>query len=261
VQTLFISDLHLSTGDPDRLQDFKQLLRGPARQARALYILGDIYEEFWVGNDDKTPPNQEIINELLNLSRSGTKTFFLKGNRELLMDKGFEVLSGVKLLPDHALIELYGERVLLMHGDLLCTRDHNYHLFRTFITNPLVRMIIRLLPYRLRIWLAHGIRPAMNRSMRQKHEDIMDVDITAVNETMQHYKVNEIIHGHTHRPGIHEFEKDGKPLRRIVLGDWYRHAEILICEDGSRHLVTLSNYLQSPWKDEAPGSGEDTTQG
>ena len=243
--------MHLSIGDPDRLEDFRQLLRGPARQVRALYLLGDIFEEFWVGNDDKTPPNQEIINELLNLTRSGTKTYILKGNRELLMDEGIEILTGAKLLPDHAVIDLYGERVLLMHGDLLCTRDRDYHLFRSIITNPLIRFFIRLLPYKIRIWLSHGIRPAMNRSMRQKSEDIMDVEDSAVELTMKHYKVNEIIHGHTHRPGIHEFEKNGEKYRRIVLGDWYRHAEILVCENQTRRLVSLSTYLQSPGSDEA----------
>jgi UDP-2,3-diacylglucosamine hydrolase len=244
VETLFISDLHLSPQRPEKISAFKELLRGPARHAKAVYILGDLFEEFWVGIDDTTPPNQEIINELLELTRHGIPLYIIKGNRELLLDESFSLITGAKILPDRAVIDLEGHSVLLMHGDLLCTSDYKYQRFRRLMINPFVRKLINILPYRVRIWLSHGIRPAMNRSVMQKPENIMDVDQSAVVSVMQQYKALELIHGHTHRPAIHDFNVAGSSFKRIVLGDWYDEAEILVCKNGLRQLKPVAEYLQ-----------------
>lgn len=265
--TLFISDLHLGTQRPGRLQDFKDLLRGPARDADALYILGDLFEEFWVGNDDITPPNQEIIDTLLEFSRCGVKLYFIRGNRELLLDRGFEVLTGASLLADQVVIDLYGKRVLLMHGDLLCSGDVKYQWYRRILTSKPVQGLIKLLPYSTRSAMVRGLKPLMNRSRRQKSLDIMDVDPATVNRTMTETGVTEIIHGHTHRPAIHGYPDRGTQARRVVLGDWYGDAEILVCENNTRRLVAVSDYLQEmtiePGKTArtAAGSVQYTTQG
>ena len=244
METIFISDLHLSLDRPEKLDNFKKLLQGPARNAKALYILGDLFEEFWVGNDDKTPPNQEIINELVEYVRSGANLYLTKGNRELLLDDNFGTLSGAKILPDFAIIDLDGKRVLLMHGDLLCTRDVKYQIYRKILVNPITRLIIKLMPYRLRIFLSHGLRSTMDRSVMQKTKDIMDVEPSAVNTIMQKYNVTELIHGHTHRPDIHNFMINGSPVQRIVLGDWYHDAEILLCKNEGRKLIQIDDYLK-----------------
>jgi len=243
--TLFISDLHLSAERPDKLVLFRQLLRGPARRAEALYILGDLFEEFWVGIDDTTPPNPEIVQELTEFTRSGSSLFIQKGNRELLLDRKFGELTGAVILPDQAIIDLDGERVLLMHGDLLCTRDWKYQVWRHLITFTLTRKVFGWLPYRTRILLAHGLRPALKRSTMRKPAAIMDVHQGTVERILQSSKVSTLIHGHTHRPGLHQYHLAGGMSSRLVLGDWYDDARILVCNGADKKLIPVSEYLQN----------------
>ncbi len=245
METLFISDLHLSPERPHKLELFKQLLRGPARKANALYILGDLFEQFWVGIDDMTPPNPEIVRELADFTRSGARLFIQKGNRELLLDQRFGDLTGSTVLPDKTIINLNGERVLLMHGDLLCSRDWKYQAYRRFVMYPPCRKIFSCLPYRTRILLTQGLRPAMQRSTMRKTAEIMDVDQTTVEQTLKANNVTEIIHGHTHRPGIFEFNLGGVSAKRTVLGDWYAEELILVCSTKGRSLIPVSEYLQN----------------
>ena len=220
-------------------------MRGPALRCDALYILGDLMEQFWVGNDDTTPPNPQIIDELSNFTRNNARLFFIRGNRELMLDKQFEVLTGCTVLPDQSVIELYGEKVLLMHGDRLCSRDKSYQMYRCFMESTLIKKIFSSLPYHLRIGLAHGLRPVMKKSSILKAADIIDADQETIESTMQSFKVNELIHGHTHRPGIHEFKLAGNKARRIVLGDWYDEDSVLVCRGGDRQLISIQAYLDS----------------
>ena len=243
METLFISDLHLSSDRPDKLELFRKLLQGPARSADGLYILGDIFDQFWVGNDDQSPPNTDIIHELKAYINSGAKLFVLRGNRDLLIDQGFEELTGCKLLPDISKIELMGKEVLLMHGDLLCTKDWKYQLFRRFIDFPITRFIIGHLPYGLRIKLAHGFRPLFRQSTLNKPADIIDVDQDTVEQTMRTHNVTDLIHGHTHRPKVHEFSLDGTKATRIVLGDWYEEDQILVCRNNESSRMRITDYL------------------
>jgi UDP-2,3-diacylglucosamine hydrolase len=244
LETLFISDLHLSLERPAQLAMFKQLLQGPARKAGALYILGDLFEEFWVGNDDTTPPNPEIVHELADYAGNGGKLYLVKGNRDLLLDDGFGELTGGILLADKTVIDLDGVPVLIMHGDLLCTRDRQYQIYRRVMTNPIIQGIFAVLPYQLRIMLARGLKPVMKRSVMNKPDGIIDVDQDTVEQVMRVHKVTELIHGHTHRPGVHDFNLDGRPARRIVLGDWYGQDRILVCRGGERKLMQTRDYLQ-----------------
>lgn len=242
--TLFISDLHLSPERPDKLEAFYRLLRGPARNAAALYILGDLFEQFWVGNDDRTPPNAEITTALREYSGCGVPVYFIRGNRELMLDRGFESLAGCRLLPDETVIELGGEAVLLMHGDLLCSGDTRYQRYRRFMEAALTKRLFRALPYPVRIRLSHGLRPWMRRATRRKPDAIIDADQAAVERFMRDHGVTRLIHGHTHRPGRHRFELNGEEAERIVLGDWYERDSVLEYRDGKYRLLGVEELLQ-----------------
>ena len=166
MDTLFISDLHLSTARPDKLELFRQLFNGPARTARAVYILGDLFENFWVGNDERTPPAPEVINVLRECCRHNEEVYLLRGNRDLMVDRGFCALTGCKLLDDENVIHIDGQAILIMHGDLLCTRDRKYQLYRRFMEIPQSPPVLSL-PYRLRILLSRGLQPLIKNRQRQ----------------------------------------------------------------------------------------------
>ena len=245
MDTLFIADVHLSDERPEKLSLFKTLLRGPALRARAVYILGDLFENFWLGNDDRTPPSPEILTELKAYSDSGKPLFIVRGNRDLMLDSGIETLTGASLLADLSVIDLDGKPVLIAHGDVLCTRDVKYQRFRKFMEHPATRWIFLHLPYSLRNWLVHLLTPAFKQSASHKRPEIMDVDEGTVIRTMREHGVEELIHGHTHRPGMHELTIDNRPARRIVLGDWYDSEMILVCQGPDRKLISVQDYLSS----------------
>jgi UDP-2,3-diacylglucosamine hydrolase len=240
---LFVSDLHLSAERPEKLDAFKRLFLGAKNKFDAIYILGDLFEEFWVGNDDTTPPNPEILNTLKTCSDAKVKIFLIRGNRELLLDENFTKLCGVTLLEDISAIKIRGKKILLMHGDQLCTLDLKYQLFRKFISNKIIKYLIRQLPYGMRIKFAHGLRPGMTRDKVSKTEEIMDVTDIAVQDTMLTHKARILIHGHTHKPGIHKFELANSPAERIVLGDWYRKGEVLIYTDDNFRFLEIEELL------------------
>ena len=245
MDTLFISDIHLSQERPEKIQLFIQFFRDPAvRCAGAVYILGDLFEYFWLGNDDHTPPAGEIIDELMDFTRSGSRLYFIRGNRELVMDKGFKALTGCVMLDDMTVIELDGEKILLTHGDVLCTRDVKYQWYRRFMELGFIRKLFISFPYPLRTFLVNGLRPVMRRSADRKPPEIIDVDQTAVERAMRSHGVLEIIHGHTHRPDVHQFNLDGRAARRYVLGDWYREDTVLVCNAGGKQLMRIRDYIK-----------------
>lgn len=245
MDTIFISDVHLSEQRPEKFSLFRQLLRGPARQAKAVYILGDLFESFWLGNDDRNPPHPEILAELKAYTTGGKPLFIIRGNRDLMLDRGIETLTGARLLPDLSVIDLEGKPVLIAHGDILCTQDIKYQRFRRFMESPAIRWIFLHLPYGLRNRLVQFLTPAFKQSALKKRPDVMDVDPGTVLGTMREYGVDELIHGHTHRPDVHELEIDNKPARRIVLGDWYENELILVCRGTERRLMSVEDYLAS----------------
>ena len=245
MDTLFVSDLHLSAERLDKIELFRQFFNGPARSARAVYILGDLFENFWTGNDERTPPAAEVINVLRDCCRHNQEIYLLRGNRDLMLDSGFCTLTGCKLLGDENVIYIDGQAILIMHGDLLCSRDIKYQLYRKFMETPIIRSMYLSLPYRLRIFLSRGMQPLFKKSAAGKLPEIIDVDQTTVEAFMTRHDTNELIHGHTHKPGIHHFDLNGQPARRIVLGDWYEQDSVLVCRDGERKLVRVSKYLKS----------------
>ncbi len=216
---LLISDLHLEQERPDITRAFLHFLDTRARQAEALYILGDFFE-VWIGDDAMTPFQRSIAQALRRLADSGTRIYLMHGNRDFLLGKAFCREAGCTLLGDPHTVELAGEKVLLMHGDSLCTLDIGYQKMRRLLRNPLSLFILRNLPLDTRHRLARKLRSESRSQTRMKASDIVDVTPEEVQRVMARYGVKTLIHGHTHRPAVHDLVVDGQPARRIVLGDW-----------------------------------------
>jgi UDP-2,3-diacylglucosamine hydrolase len=242
VVTLFISDLHLCAERPQKLALLKKLLRGPAKNADSLYILGDLFEA-WAGDDDITPPHEEIINELADYTKSGSKLYIMRGNRDYLISQKFADKTGGQLLDDETPITLNGEKVLLMHGDTLCMEDVKYQIFRGIVNNAYSRNIFMCFPYSLRTRVWHKIRSATKKSAQKKSEYLIDVSQDAVEKVMKKHDVLFLIHGHTHRQAVHEFKLDGKDATRIVLGDWIQEDSVLVSNKDGFSLLGVEEYL------------------
>jgi UDP-2,3-diacylglucosamine hydrolase len=223
---LFVSDLHLDASRPAATDCFLRFLAGPARDAGTLYILGDLFEA-WIGDDAAGPHERTIVDGLRRYTRAGCQCFFLRGNRDFLVGTHFADETGVALLADESLIELAGQRTLLMHGDTLCTDDHAYQAYRRFVHRPVVQSLYLALPAGLRSRVAAYARGRSTVANAGKPAAIMDVNPSAVVDALRRHDVPLLIHGHTHRPAVHALEVDGREARRIVLGAWYEHGSVL----------------------------------
>lgn len=235
---LLISDLHLEEQRPDLTRAFVHFLEGRARAAEALYILGDFFE-VWIGDDGMTPFQHEIARALRQLRDSGTPVFLMHGNRDFLIGKAFCREAGCTLLRDPSLVQFNGEPVLLMHGDSLCTRDAAYMKLRRWLRHPLTLFILRHLPLATRHKLARKLRSESRAQTSMKASEIVDVTADEVPRIMAEYGVRTLIHGHTHRPAVHELQVDGQAARRIVLGDWDKQGWAL--------QVDANGYRQAPF--------------
>ena len=231
---LLISDLHLEAERPDITRAFLRFLETRASGAEALYILGDFFE-VWIGDDGMTPYQHQIAAALRALSESGTRLYLMHGNRDFLIGKAFCREAGCTLLPDPSVIDLYGEPVLLMHGDSLCTRDEAYMRLRRWLRNPLSLFILHHLSLARRQKLAQKLRSTSREETRMKASDIVDVTPDEVIRAMRKHRVRTLIHGHTHRPATHSLQIDGQPARRIVLGDWDRQGWALQIDESGLH--------------------------
>lgn len=245
--TLFISDLHLDAERPDIARLFGDFVDGEAREAEALFILGDLFEA-WVGDDDPSEIGAFVAAKLRALSDTGVRVYFQHGNRDFLVGRAFAERAGLRLLPEHAVIVLAGEPVLLMHGDSLCTDDLAYQAFRAQTRNPGWRAQFLSQPLAARLAFAAKAREAsrerqqaMKNDDRAQFETITDVSPDAVRETLARYGIATLIHGHTHRPAIHALDLDGRRSKRIVLGDWYTQGSVLRVEaNGAMALSALA---------------------
>jgi UDP-2,3-diacylglucosamine hydrolase len=240
---LFISDLHLDGARPDITDQFLDFLRTDARQAQVLYILGDLFEA-WIGDDDPDADKIRIQTALRELTMAGIPCFIMHGNRDFLLGKRFCKTTGCKLLNDGTIVKVFDRRVLLMHGDTLCTDDHSYQRLRRRVRNPLVQFVLRNLPLTARYWLAAKLRAGskahIDKTMTmQSTSAIMDVNADAVTQAFAHHQVDIMIHGHTHRPAIHALTVQGKPATRIVLGDWYTQGSVLRWDETGYQLLSL----------------------
>ena len=241
--TLFISDLHLDESRPQVADLFLRFLHDEARGARSLYILGDLFEA-WVGDDDPTPVGTAVASGLRAVAGAGTPVHFMRGNRDFLVGAGFAGRAGMSLLADPCVIVLDGRPALLMHGDLLCTADAGYMAFRAQTRDPKWQARFLAQPLAARLAFAAAARE-QSRSHQAALQDagtmetITDVTPATVDEHFARFGVDLMIHGHTHRPAIHDLRAGGRPCRRVVLGDWYEQGSVLRVRGGELSLDVL----------------------
>jgi len=218
--TLFLSDLHLAPGRDAATAAFFAFARGPARDAAALYILGDLFD-VWIGDDQlRQPYAQTIAAALRALTDAGVPVHVARGNRDFLLGEGFARATGATLLPEQQVIDVAGTPLVILHGDELCTGDADYQRYRARVRAPGAAARLLALPYPLRRGVAWYLRRRSRAANAQKPEAIMDVDPGAVATTFRRHGVTRMIHGHTHRPARHALVVDGRPCERIVLADW-----------------------------------------
>ena len=242
MSTLFVSDLHLDPARPDITRLFVDFVAREARGADALYILGDLFES-WVGDDDPSEAGALVAASLRALADTGVPVWFMHGNRDFLLGAGYAARAGIQLLADPAVIELYGRRVLLTHGDLLCTDDVEYQAIRVQTRNPAWQAQMLAQPLQARLAFAAQARAASQARQGEMKsagtmETITDVAPATADAFFDEHGVDTMIHGHTHRPAIHDLP-DGR--RRIVLGDWYAQGSVLRAyPDGRFELSNLT---------------------
>ena len=234
----FISDLHLNQDRPDITKAFLNFLENTACKAEKLYILGDLFE-VWIGDDDQNEFISEIQNALIRINKT-TKVLFMHGNRDFLIGPDFASSAGMKILTDPVVEEMFGDPVLLMHGDLLCTEDIDYQKFRKvsrdikwqkeFLSKPLAERRI----------IAQNLRGASKEATGKKKEEIMDVSECEVIKIIQESSVSLLIHGHTHRPNSHSIALEKHTAKRIVLGDWDEYGWYVWMDSNSCELNKFS---------------------
>lgn len=231
-----ISDLHLSAQRPAVTQAFLHWLHTTVAQAKALYILGDFFE-VWVGDDvlDDAQHGAEflpVIQALHDLSARGVKLYGMHGNRDFLIGHRFAQACGMQLLEDPTLLEAGDQRILLTHGDALCTDDVAYQAFRTQVRNPQWQQTFLNQPLPARIAFADQARDHSRQSKAMQSMDIMDVNAEAVASMIRQYHYPDILlHGHTHRPATHALTVDGHACQRRVLGDWHETASVCCLDE------------------------------
>ncbi|WP_270222124.1 UDP-2,3-diacylglucosamine diphosphatase [Kosakonia cowanii] len=234
--TLFIADLHLHTEEPAITAGFLHFLDGVAREADALYILGDLFEA-WIGDDDPNPLHQRVAAAIRALVDSGVPCYFIHGNRDFLLGKRFARESGMQLLPQEKVLNLYGRNVLIMHGDTLCTDDAGYQAFRAKVHQPWLQTLFLALPLFIRHRVAAKMRAGSRAANSSKSLAIMDVNQQAVIEAMEKHRVQWLIHGHTHRPAVHQLTANDAPAWRAVLGAWHSEGSMIRVSENDVELV------------------------
>lgn len=235
MSTLFVADIHLCAQEPAITAGFVHFLRTRAIAAQALYILGDLFE-VWIGDDDPNPLHREIAVALQALGQRGIPCYFIHGNRDFLLGKRYAAACGVTLLLAQQVMQLDGLRVVILHGDTLCTDDSDYQRFHRRMHQRWLQRLFLSLPLRLRLHIADRMRANSLRANAGKTADIMDVNAPAVMAVMEHTGATVMIHGHTHRPAIYLLPED---RRRAVLGAWHRQGSAI---EVSARGVTLHEF-------------------
>jgi UDP-2,3-diacylglucosamine hydrolase len=239
VATLFISDLHIDASRPAIMHRFSSFLEHQAVHADALYILGDLFES-WVGDDDPDSAQAAAIQGIRALTSRGVPCFVMHGNRDFLLSTGFSRDSGAELLSDPMILTLYGERILVMHGDQLCTDDRAYQRLRATVRDPDWQRRFLRLSVNNRRALAGAARAGSQAHTAAVAYNITDVNAASVAQALRFAGLSTLLHGHTHRPAIHAIEVDGRPCTRIVLGDWYDQGSVLRWDENGPELVSLA---------------------
>jgi len=228
--SLFISDLHLSPETPAATDALLRFLREIAPEAESLYVLGDLFE-FWIGDEGLDQPYaRQIAQAFRALADRGTRLCFMHGNRDFLVGERFAQASGLQLLPDPTVVDLYGTPTVLMHGDTLCSDDREYQQFRAMVRNPAWQQAFLAKPLQERVRMAREVRGKSEQAKQVKDMTIMDVASATVDDAFRAHNYARLIHGHTHRPARHEHKVDDRDCERWVLADWYDHGSYLLCD-------------------------------
>jgi UDP-2,3-diacylglucosamine hydrolase len=243
LSTLFISDLHIDASRPAILAQFLAFLQAEATRAEALYILGDLFES-WIGDDAPDPAQAAAIAGLHALTSRGVPCFVMHGNRDFLLSRQFCEASGARLLPDPLIVTLYGEPVLVMHGDALCTDDRAYQRLRATVRDTDWQRQFLALSIVARQALAGAARAGSQAHTQAMKHSITDVNADTVALALRGAGTSTLLHGHTHRPAIHALEVDGRPRTRIVLGDWYEQGSLLRWDENGPELQSLSRVIE-----------------
>ena len=233
--TLVIADLHLCPSRQDITRCFTEFLQQNTAKHQALYILGDLFET-WIGDDDRSEFNLYIAKAIKSFSIS-TPVYFIHGNRDFLIGQRFAKEAGMTLLPESFQTKIHGHNVLFMHGDQLCLDDVDYQKFRKRSRSWWWQKLILLLPLKKRQRIAENIRAKSKESQKYKSDEIMDVAPRAVRRVIESSNCDWLVHGHTHRPNIHDL---GDNKLRMVVGDWYTQGSVLELSEDSGTLKTLS---------------------
>jgi len=237
LRALFISDLHLDPSRPAITELFLAFLREEAADAPELFILGDLFEA-WVGDDDDSELPRMVADALSRVAAAGTKIGFVRGNRDFLLGTDYAARAGFRILPDPCVATLAGEPVLLLHGDLLCWDDTRYLAARRMMRAPEWQAAMLKRPLAERRLIAQAARKESAAHQGSMALDVGDATAEAVADHFRRYGVSRMIHGHTHRPAIHDLDVDGKPRQRIVLGDWYEQGSVLRLFDDGRYELS-----------------------
>lgn len=224
MSTLFISDLHLSPSNPDLIQTTVEFLAQQASKIDQLYILGDLFNT-WLGDDIVPDEFQPLIEQLTKLKQVGIKSYLMVGNRDFMLGKAFADSSGMSLLHEPTLIEIGQCKVLLMHGDSLCIDDISYQRYRLWSRNRFLQYCFLMLPATYRQRISDKIKQKSHNKKQYKSAEIMDVNHNEVDRVMAKFRVDYLLHGHTHRPAIHDL---GHEQYRIVLGDWEKQPSFIV---------------------------------
>lgn len=240
MSTLFIADLHLDDARPGITTLFEQFLASDdARSASAFYILGDLVEA-WIGDDDDAELPDRIARATRALRDAGVPVYFMAGNRDFLLGQTFADRAGMTLLDDGTVHEIEGTPTLLMHGDVLCTDDVEYQTVRAQVRTEAWKAQVLSMPLAARRAFAAQARSDSKSRTGRIDETIMDVNQGAVEGAMRDAGVHRLVHGHTHRPAVHDFTLDGVAAQRIVLGDWYDQGSVLVIDGDRVELRGLS---------------------
>lgn len=236
-----ISDLHLSEEHPELLAGFQRLCMRLPAETRALWILGDLFD-FWIGDDAPSPMAEGVLKALRPLSSRGVDLHFIPGNRDFLVGKNFAEAANMQIHHDGKMLVINGRPTWLVHGDHLCIDDKGYMEFRKIVRNPGWQQDFLSKPVAERELMANQARQMSSTENASKPEDIMDVNPAFTESQVATHGAIDLIHGHTHRPAVHDLGEEGT---RYVLGDWH-DGEAVICQWSNNTAPVLKriNYAE-----------------
>ena len=234
MSAILISDLHLHESDPTLFSKFEMFFSSKVYGFNNLYILGDLFET-WIGDDDESKFNKKVIEILKKVSADGMKVFLMHGNRDFLIGESFCSSINAELLSDYHIYEDGDSKILLLHGDTLCTDDIRYQEFRKLVRTEGWKGDFLSKSLKERIDIASGLREMSNEETENKKNEIMDVNLESVRKISNEFNIEKMIHGHTHRPFIHQDEN----LLRVVLSDWENEVNYATVINGEISLETF----------------------